>query len=376
MNVTRVEDPDSGLMNLWEYEWEGPSGSRTKRLVRKLGVEPPPSRNQLDANEEVRAICWAYGGTMGNIAVYSEDVLGSFPEADEGDDALLRCNIIEAGKFRNGADRFWCTVHQEHWGKKADLEDLANNGVVRCPNSAMMMSYVKEPFQVDLREHAELGIWCSMPPALSSEEIIPRPPMIHVHSRESEGGKKKIDSDFRAVAAIHSGKADLFGANINRINITPPAVFEFVDAIERGQDIVPVDCSHCGFPHLDLGSFAREPHRKHACGNCGRDSTWTSEHVVSNPLQRLHDVYTVNKESKIADGELDLDQYSDMRYFVWASTPAIVWTADRPQETGVHVHVFDGENEVVNDTFGWVQFKGELLERESLYSAMKQVTLI
>jgi hypothetical protein len=376
MNVTREKDPATGLMVLWEYEWEGSVGSRSKKLVRKLGIEPPPSRNQLDATEEIRAICWTYGGTMGNIAVYSEDVLGSFPDADEGNDAQLPCNIIEAGKFRNGANRYWCTVHQEHWGKKADIEDLKQNGVVRCPNSAIPMSYVKRPFQVDLREHAEFGIWCSMPPALSSEDITPRPPKIHVHSREIEGGSKQVDKDYSAIAVIHTGETDLFGANINRINITPPAVFEYVDALERGQKMVPVDCTHCGFPHLDLGSFAREPHRKHACGNCGRDSTWTSDYVISNPLQRLHDAYTQNKAYQKAEQELDLDQYKHMTYQVWASTPAVVWTADRPQETGIHVHVLDGEEEIVNDTFGQVIFNGKPLDREHLYSKMKNHTHI
>jgi hypothetical protein len=377
MNVERVLDDATGLMELWQYEWTGPTGSRTKRRVRRLGVEPPPSDQQMDAAQEVRAICWAFGGTMGNIAVYSPEVLGTFPDAPEGDDARLACNIISAGKFRNGADRYWCTVHQEHWGKQADLADFEAHGVVRCPNHDMQMSYVREPVQIDLREHPALGVWCSLPPAISSKPIEKRPPMVHVHSREEVDGPKQIDDDFRAIALVHNGGMNLFGPRIRRINVTPPAIFEFVDCFERGQEMTTVDCSHCGFPHLDLGSFSREPHRKHACGNCGRDSTWSKDAVISNPLQRIFDAFTKNKDFVVPDRHLDLDTHDGKHFEVWASTPAAVWTASRPQEKGIHVHVYDDAGGyIVNETFGSVTYQGKLLDRDQLYAAMKEATLI
>lgn len=52
------------------------------------------------------AICWSYGRTFGNITVSNEQLLGTFPGA-EGDDAELRCDIVGAGKMRNGKDRWW-----------------------------------------------------------------------------------------------------------------------------------------------------------------------------------------------------------------------------------------------------------------------------
>ena len=377
MNVERVLNDCTGLMELWQYEWVGPSGSRTKRRIKRLGVEPPPSEQQLDAAEEVRAICWAFGGTMGNIAVYSPEVLGTFPEAPEGDDARLACNIIPAGKFRNGVDRYWCTVHQEHWGKKADLADLVAHSVVRCPNHDMQMSYVREPTQIDLREHPALGVWCSMPPALSSKPIVKRPPKLHVHSRDQVEGPKQIDHDFRAIALVHNGGMNLFGPLIRRINVTPPAIFEFVDCFERGQVMTTISCSHCGFPHLDLGSFSQEPHRKHACGNCGRDSTWSKEAVISNPLQRVFDTFSNNKEFAVPDRHLDLDRYHQNDFDVWASTPAAIWTADRPQEKGIHVHVYDDDGNLIEDnTFGSFTYQGMQLQRKDLYARMKASTLI
>jgi hypothetical protein len=51
------------------------------------------------------AICWSYGRTLGNIAVFSEAVLGTFPD-NKGDDAILDCDIVEAGKWRHGKQRW------------------------------------------------------------------------------------------------------------------------------------------------------------------------------------------------------------------------------------------------------------------------------
>ena len=115
-----------------------------------------------------------------------------------------------------------------------------------------------------------------------------------------------------------------------------------------------INCSHCGYPHLDLGDFARTPHRKHFCGNCGRDSTWSSGPIVSTPLKPLHDKYARTLKYETPDRQLNLDEFEGCSYTVWASTPAVLWTAARPQEVGIHVHVHDGPKRIVDDTFGQV----------------------
>jgi len=111
-------------------------------------------------------------------------------------------------------------------------------------------------------------------------------------SGTNSGGKKIVDRDFDAIATLYSHKAKLFGnSDITQVNITPPAAFEFVCALGKGREMGCVSCSHCGYPHLDLGDFARTPHRKHFCANCGRDSTWSKTAIVSTPLKPLHDQY-------------------------------------------------------------------------------------
>lgn len=70
--------------------------------------------------------------------------------------------------------------------------------------------------------------------------------------------------------------------------------------------------------------------------------------------------------------KINLDEYRDgFEYIVWSSTPAIVWTAERAQERGIHVHILDKEgNKVVDDTFGEVIFDGAALDRDRLLQMM------
>ena len=297
-------------------------------------------------------------------------ILGSFPET-HGDNAVLPCDFVTAGKFRHGAPRWWCRTHQTHWGTKADEEAYAQFEQMRCAFHEQRLNYVVGPPVINLNDADEVGIWCSMPAAISTSEIPMRPPKIHVHVRPKAGGPKSIDRDYQAISVRYSGADDLFAAEeITRVNVTPPAAFEFVTALERGVRMDCIACSHCGYPHLDLGEFARKPHRKHFCGNCGRDSTWSKEEIISTPLQPLHDRYAKTLKYETPERRLNLDELPDHTYTIWASTPAVVWTASRPQELGIHVHVYKGTKRVIDDTFGEVVLEGEKLRRSELIESM------
>ena len=79
------------------------------------------------------------------------------------------------------------------------------------------------------------------------------------------------------MSVLYTPDLQLFGnEDIKLVNITPPAAFEFVRSQEVGREMACINCSACGYPHLDLGDFATKAHKKHFCGNCGRDSTWSS----------------------------------------------------------------------------------------------------
>lgn len=374
MEYERIVAPN-GHNELWAYEWDLTSKPPIKINRTRLGMEQPPAlaAPNYQAGE---AVSWSYGRTLGNIATANGDVIRTYP-ALEGSDAILPCEIVEAGKFQNGGERWWCRTHQKHWGKQADFIDAALNGVMRCAQWTQRMWYVVNPSQIQLNQHAEVGIWCSLPAALTSEGIpAPRYPRIHAHVRNQAGGLKVVDRDFHALALQFDPAHRIYGDTpIDRVHVTPPAAKEFVLALEYGKTITCFNCHDCGSPHLDLGEFVDTPHRKHLCGNCGRNHTWTREPSTSNPLKPLHDRFSGAWGYQDVDRVLDIDEYPGARFALWASTPAVVWTAARPQERGIHVHLHMNGTRIIDETFGTVIYQGQPLDRRELLNVMIRNTL-
>jgi hypothetical protein len=379
MFIDRKFNQTTSTVELWKCEWEYSENASAKKVfICKVGEEQPLAPLGKNTWSQATAVCWASGRTLGNIAVFSKSILGSFP-AQAGDDASLPCDFVHAGKFRHGADRWWCRTHQVHWGTKADHQSYDRLGVMRCANHLQLLNYTLVPLEINTNNYAEVGIWCSLPAALSPQpnELESRTPKIHVHLRPKVDGEKEVDSNFDAVSLLYRENLGLFSSDeITRVNITPPAAFEFMRALEEEREMTCINCSKCGYPHLDLGDFARKPHRKHFCGNCGCDNTWSSDPIVSTPLKPLHDQLAKNTQFMESDRAVNLDQYSGCNYTIWASTPAILWTADRPQEKGIHVHVNDGIKRIIDETFGVVVLNGNPLQREKLLQAMFDRTVI
>jgi hypothetical protein len=374
VELERVID-NAGRIEMWTFEWDMTQNPARKSNRKFIGYEQPVNSAQQQSAVPREAICWSYGRTLGNITVSNEQILGTFP-AQQGEDAILLCDIVGAGKMRNGKDRWWCRTHQKHWGTKADISDAAKSGTMRCSNHGQPMSYIVDPPHINIQSHAEVGIWCSMPPALTHANTQKRRPKIHVHVRDNPGSPKVIDRDFNALSLHYNSKDCLFGSSeITKVHLTPPSALEFVLAIESGKSMACINCRDCGYPHLDLGSFARTEHSKHLCGNCGRDNTWSKEAISSTPLKPLHDQFSKANEYLDVTTKIDLDEYAGLPFQVWASTPAVLWTAERPQERGIHVHVYKDGDYLIDDTFGEVIYKKKLLKREELLEMMAERTI-
>ena len=370
MFVERRLNQTTGAVELWWCEWEMHPGEPTKKVALSKISDEPEALHDERQTEVQPAICWSYGRTLGNIAVFSETLKGCFPHT-EGTDAQLPCDFVKAGKFRNGPPRWWCRTHQTYWGTKSDIQSYETSGEMTCSEHGQRMSYVVSPLTLNLADYDEVGVWCSMPAAISTETIEARPPRIHVHVRPKSGGHKTVDGDFQAISILYSDEMALFGTqDITRVNITPPSAFEFVCALEAGREMSCVSCTRCGYPHLDLGEFARVPHLKHYCGNCGCDSTRSNGKIISTPLKPLHDQFARTLAYEVPSRTLNLDDHGHCRFTVWASTPAVVWTASRPQELGIHVHVHDGTRRIIDDTFGAVTYQGKVLDRSDLVKIM------
>jgi hypothetical protein len=89
----------------------------------------------------------------------------------------------------------------------------------------------------------------------------------------------------------------------------------------------------------------------------------------STPLKPLHDQFSRANNYVDVEKEINLDDYPGQAFQVWASTPAVLWTAERPQERGIHVHVYKDKAYDVDDTFGVVRYQGKVLDRAQLLEA-------
>jgi len=114
----------------------------------------------------------------------------------------------------------------------------------------------------------------------------------------------------------------------------------------------------------------------HGCGHIFRDSG----KAVSNPIALLRkrpDIPNAPHALKRAEKKLDILQ-SDVPggIQIWASNPALLWTTERNEEEGLHVHTFgaDGE-EIHNDTYREVKIDGVFLNEEHVRHHMAQASL-
>ena len=90
----------------------------------------------------------------------------------------------------------------------------------------------------------------------------------------------------------------------------------------------------------------------------------------------MHDQFSKAHQYIGVDKVLNLDDYPGAGFTIWASTPAVLWTAERPQELGIHVHlVMDGKR-IIDDTFGTVILQGKALERKALLAQMVRNTIV
>lgn len=374
MEFERTARVDGGI-DIWAYEWDLTKKPPVKCNRVYLGVEQPLMQfsSAVYAGE---AVSWAYGRTLGNVATTNPNILFSLPGVS-GVDEILECEMVDAGLYRNGKSRLWCRTHQKHWGTLADVQDGANSGAIRCAQWSQPMSYIANPYELHPGDHTEVGIWCSLPPALTSLGAPQqRRPRIHVHVRDSIDGNKIVDQDFEALAVVVDAEGNIFApSSINRIHITPPAAIDFMLALESGISVTCFNCSHCGSPHLDMGIFNQQPHRKHLCGNCGRDSTWTTAPSISTPLYPLLRYYDKGYGFIDSAKQLNIDELVGCEFALWASTPAIMWSACRPQERGIHVHLSIDGKRIIDDTFGSVVYRGQCLSRNDMLGYMINNTL-
>lgn len=333
------------------------TGTVKRRVLQHIGTVQK-------ANEaEPVAIIWSASHTLGNITIKADNpVIKQIPEGSNTF-VNLPCDFVEAGKFRNGKPRWWCRTHQMHFGKKADTD--------KCSNASIPLDCCRDPFLLDPSEYSGgIAVWAALEPAICTRpDGATEPTGIHVHCRRTPSGKKLVDKTFPATRIKIT---DPLGTAFDWIDVTPIAAQAWLKANISGLEPISIRCTYCSTPHLDLENFAIKPHRKHLCGNCGRDF-WAQKPVTSNPLALLAPyLEKTNRVTEIASKPLEIksSDYSG-GLEIWSSTTALIWTFLRPEVVGIHVHAYNGDGKrVVDETYGSVTLDGQLLNRAELLNQM------
>jgi hypothetical protein len=284
------------------------------------------------------------------------------------DQRRTTCAIEQVGKQRNGRPRFWCSVHGAsatgRYGVRlpaceAAYRDVANRNVLRLDASDFP---------------GGIALWGAVAPAYDTTNL-PPDLGIHVHAREASDGDKQIDATFDAVAVSYPRDLVTRGSAL----ITRETAINYYISRFLKRDIRHLFCTHCGELHLDADYFAVKAHRQHLCHACGhyfRDD----RRAVSNPIVFLREACglpATPPDPVRPDRPLNLRQadYSG-GIQIWASNPALVWTAERPEDEGLHVHAFDDAGGIeIDETFSRVVVDGILLDEAQVQHFMAQSAL-
>lgn len=271
-----------------------------------------------------------------------------------------KCSIEHVGKQRNGRPRYWCRMHQ--------ASATGRHGA-RLPKCVGMSTAGKAPKVLELDASAHSGGIALWGAVLAVYDTSSMPPEIgiHVHARANHQGDKQVDDTFDAVVVKLS--------STEQATITGDTAISFYLSRFLRREIKLLHCPHCGEAHLDAGYFAVKPHRRHMCQACGRHFN-DSEKSISNPVAMLHRV-NQNVPPVRAPRSLDIKQAAypgGMQ--IWTSNPALVWTSARPEEAGLHIHLYDSQGNIaVDDTFDCVTVDGMELNEAHVQYFMAQQAL-
>jgi transposase-like protein len=281
---------------------------------------------------------------------------------------LIPCQIVSVGKRRDGGTRYWCLEH------KADATAKYGRRAHRCRYAHIRPISPDEVLNMNVATYpGGVGLWGAVPPVYDTT----RQPVdcgIHVHARSIADGEKDIDATYRSVGlATKRTKSGQNGWIVSELD----AVYYMVTSV-FGYPMKYVECTLCGFPHLDKDWFSVHAHRRHLCAGCGKQFRDT-DRAIGNPVMRIRDLFSVGehkmKLSRRTKSIRQIDYPGGIQ--IWGSNEAILWTASREEERGIHIHAFteaDSKPEI-DDTFSRVAIDGVSLDAGRVRILMAQNAL-
>jgi hypothetical protein len=298
----------------------------------------------------------------------SEATAGRSWQADMDRQGARTCSIEPVGKQRNGKPRFWCSTHQASATGRYGTRLEACEGAYRDVAERKIVELNPDDYP------GGIALWGAVAPVYDTTGL-PTEPGIHVHARsDAMDNEKRIDDTFDAVR-IRYGR-DLLQEH--QAVITSEVAVSYYLSRFLKRDMKFLRCPKCSELHLDSGYFAVKAHRRHLCHGCGRYFSDETK-AVSNPIAALHAAGVVPMgllKPIRPDRSLDVRQADYPGGLqVWASNPALIWSADRPEEEGLHVHAYSAGECVVDDTFGRVRIDGVELDEKQVQYLMAQQAL-
>lgn len=279
------------------------------------------------------------------------------------------CDIRPAGKRRDGKARFWCHAHQASSTGKYGIKLERCEGSYRSLASRNVMSLIPSEYA------GGVALWGAVNAAYDSTSLTEKKG-IHVHARHSDERDKSIDDTFDAVELeIQANLFETKTAYVTRETAVSTYIARCI-----GNPLVSLFCTYCGEPHLDSEWFAVKPHKRHLCHACG-EVFLANQKGISNPLERLRLVFddsdgkrSIVRSVKVLDAKQS-DYPGGIQ--MWASNPALLWTAPRPEEEGIHLHGYarDKCTRIDDDTFASVTLDGIHVDEEQLRYFMAQNAL-
>lgn len=273
------------------------------------------------------------------------------------------CNIGAEVKNRNGHPRWWCYTHgAPAWGPGGvQLDQCGGAASAQEPDDVLRL----DPTQFA----GGVGLWGAVQPVFNTG---PEPSDwgVHVHARARPGGHKLIDQTYPRVVLEAAGI---------ETEVDSQCATAYVVASVFGLELKRLCCPRCGGAHLDAEEFATSAHRKHQCNHCGRHFfDPDAEPSISNPLAGIAATIGGNVAPPIQSHQVLSLEQSDFTggIAIWGSNQALLWTTDRPEEAGVHVHAWSGSGELVlDDTFGSVSVDGLPFDPDQCRVLMVQQSL-
>ena len=283
----------------------------------------------------------------------------------------MPCQIVNVGTNRRGTPRWWCIAH------RANATGPHGSKLPECRSSHSANSSDAAHPSIDPEDYAGgIALWGVVDPVYDTTNL-PRETGVHLHARrQSISGEKEIDGSYPAITLLL--RRDLL--DTKSVTITAETAMSLYISRFLKNNITCLFCTHCGEPHLDSDFFAVKPHKKHLCLACGKYFHDTQK-SVSNPIVGLPvlGVFDLTSRSvKHSERKLNIRQTDYLGGIqIWASNPALYWTADRPEEHGLHVHLYNGisNTPVEDETFGTVTIDGHPLDDDMIRHLMAQCSL-